>query len=836
MRSPALAFRTAISVGLLGLSASVHSEPSFGEPDMAAIFNRVTPHFNACAGSPIPGMVKGEGTYRNDGFDVGKPEMVMPAGSGVLSAMVSYGNSLELQLSDTGYFNAVADNQSGAKGAHVNSLLSPGHIAIEVPGASARRITKFDERIDFARGSVVIEFETAEGKVKMEIAGDMKQDNLVISVKDNLRAARPAYIRYENWRDSMVVTNDEGMLRGEEAADISNVKGSKAQSMSLALQIGCVNGGGYETSSDSNSGSITVPPSNLNDFTVIVSVKCAHGKPPMKMAADAWSATAGVAPALRENTRLAWWKDFWSRSWLDLKGPEADYLSRLWFTTLYSYACVGEGPVVPKFNGGPGLVFKDARSWGDSYWWQNQREISFWPMLTAGHPEFTRQAILFFNYAFDNCRENARHYKMDGTLFLEGNNPGDWRIPFGEGYPLVEHPAEPFDINQIKPLEALNYRENHREGYNAMNYSAGLEFTKALFDYLQYEGDHEMARKVAAPWLKGEVLMCLGLLTRGADHKYHIECADATEQWWKINDPAPMVAGVRYALEMTVQHGRTLGFEDALISAARERLDNLVPLPTVSAWNYKTEKPGSFWSCPAENIIPGDSLLAPFALVPGIPAHNAENPELYAVFPYAEVDLNSQPVDLEKGIKTFRHRFFKNNAGWSQCPVQAARLGLPDTIDIILEHAKNQQKWPYGGWNSPAGPLYRGARVVDCPFFDAAGVNMTALQESLLQSHSAVSDSGLFDSGIIRLIPAVSKSWSGQFLLHARGGFNVTVLFANGKVDAARFEASRDARLLLQNPFEAASVWLDGKLFTLSKEEISLEVNRGQRVVIAPAQ
>jgi hypothetical protein len=256
----------------------------------------------------------------------------------------------------------------------------------------------------------------------------------------------------------------------------------------------------------------------------------------------------------------------------------------------------------------------------------------------------------------------------------------------------------------------------------------------------------------------------------------------------------------------------------------------------VSSWDYKTDKPGNFWSCPVEDITPGSTLLAPFALSPGIVAHNEENPELYSVFPFAQEDLNSEPVELERARETFRHRFFKNGAGWSQCPVQAARLGLTNALEVILEHAKYQQKWPYGGWNSPAAPLYKGCTVVDCPFFDAAGVNMTAIQESLLQSHSAVDDSELFDAGKIRLLPAVNEKWSGQFLLHAQGGFIVTVQFTNGKVDAARFDATRNARLCIVNPFQKASVWQDGKLSTMTGENISLDVNRGQRVTIASAQ
>ena len=54
------------------------------------------------------------------------------------------------------------------------------------------------------------------------------------------------------------------------------------------------------------------------------------------------------------NEHLAWWQQFWDASNSDLYGPDADSLTRLWYVTLYSYASVGDGAVLPKFNGGRG--------------------------------------------------------------------------------------------------------------------------------------------------------------------------------------------------------------------------------------------------------------------------------------------------------------------------------------------------------------------------------------------------------------------------------------------------------------------------------------------------
>ena len=43
--------------------------------------------------------------------------------------------------------------------------------------------------------------------------------------------------------------------------------------------------------------------------------------------------TSHSAPRLL-NEHLAWWQQFWDASYIDLYGPDADYLTRLWYVTL----------------------------------------------------------------------------------------------------------------------------------------------------------------------------------------------------------------------------------------------------------------------------------------------------------------------------------------------------------------------------------------------------------------------------------------------------------------------------------------------------------------------
>ena len=182
-------------------------------------------------------------------------------------------------------------------------------------------------------------------------------------------------------------------------------------------------------------------------------------------------------------------------------------------------------------------------------------------------------------------------------------------------------------------------------------------------------------------------------------------------------------------------------------------------------------------------------------------------------------------------VRTFAARLHPNWAGWSPCGVQAARLRLPETIDVIMGHAQRHQKYPYGGWNSVASRM-KGSQTgaTDTPYFDTAGVNMAALQEALLQSHAMSGPDGvpLLTGGPIRVLPAVRPDWSGRFRLLARGGFLIDVEFANARATSVRIVSQRGQLLRLINPFEQCQLNRNGKSFAKSADRIlSYETKSG---------
>jgi hypothetical protein len=111
----------------------------------------------------------------------------------------------------------------------------------------------------------------------------------------------------------------------------------------------------------------------------------------------------------------------------------------------------------------------------------------------------------------------------------------------------------------------------------------------------------------------------------------------------------------------------------------------------------------------------------------------------------------------------------------------------------------------------------------DVPYFDTAGVNMTALQEALLQSHALTTPERTdpLGGGPIVILPAVRSDWAGRFRLRARGGFLVSVEFqAKRTPTRIRIESERGQMLRLENPFVECRVTRGGKQVFVSREAV----------------
>ena len=104
-------------------------------------------------------------------------------------------------------------------------------------------------------------------------------------------------------------------------------------------------------------------------------------------------------------------------------------------------------------------------------------------------------------------------------------------------------------------------------------------------------------------------------------------------------------------------------------------------------------------------------------------------------------------------------------------------------------------RFRYGGWDSSNSSVFPdGLSVV--PYMDGGGLSAFGVNEVLLQSHN----------GLIRVLPAVSKNWSGSFRLRAEGGFVVATDFAEGSARWVEVQSLLGKKCRVENPWHEACI------------------------------
>ena len=693
-------------------------------------------------------------------FRTGRPEQAMPVGAGNLSAMVSFGvNSLEVHLSKADYLVPPV----GGRG---QAIASPGHLSIAVPDLKTN--CTFRQTMDMERGEVRVELGTGDEAVRFTIAGDRETGALTVEVNDARAQHAAKRVVYDNWR----VGAEKTTAALETAAGFWRLSENDPRS-----------GRRYSTA---------VRHGDASAASFRVEIASAVGRSAAEARAKADGALAELGKASGDELarrRLAWWADYWSKGWIHLEGDErATFLERCWYVNLYSWANVGFGDIPPKFNGGVGLICEDRRCWGAGLWYQNTREL-IWPMCAAGHPEFAKSLLAFYDSFLPEAKKRmgagnpkARDGLLGGARLWE-TTPIDMS-PVADTNSATARPdwRRPYTpVSAADRATAAEKRRKNAASFTSHVYSSGTELLQQMFDYLRYTGDRSF-EPVVATWLREQTELYLSLLEKEDDGLFHIHCTNVNESWWKKDDSIVDLAAARFCLAQTAALGAGFGFPAELVADAKAHLAALAPFPTLGDYKYKPT-----WVRDVYGVTPGDRLWQPYrSLTNGTQKSNCEYNQLYLVFPFAMAHADAPDGDPVKAraIATYWHLPEARNGGWGWSPVaiDAVRLHLTNAADVVHSHARATCRWPHGGGKSPAGPMYKGCPVEDSPYFDGAGVVQTGIQEMLLQSHAEEPDPHLYAGGELKLAPDVPATWSGAFRLHARGGKVVECRFEKGKV------------------------------------------------------
>ncbi len=435
-----------------------------------------------------------------------------------------------------------------------------------------------------------------------------------------------------------------------------------------------------------------------------------------------------------------WWYKFWNRSYIFVtSGEKSHEVTQGYLLQRFKNACTGRGESPIKFNGSlftvenpepviirdrskvkPDIVVPvtaDYRAWGYRFWFQNTRPI-YWPMMASGDFDLMQPFFRMYSYVLkDNARQIKQIYGHDGSYITEGEALWGGKL------------------DKVLP-ETPGY-------YGTHYYTPVLELSAMMLDYYAYTLDKKFAKETLIPVADAGVTFFDKHFQRDKSGKLLLDPDNAIETFWKVRNPLPDIAGLRFVLKRLLSLPKSLT-DDASRARWQRFLSEIPPVPT--------------------GIRKDKNQLLPFEDGQNAVAKNIENPELYAVYPFRIYGLEKPDIELARNAFAVRQN---RRAGcWSQEAVQSALLGDSETARIYvtghLTRKDPRMRFP-AFWD-------RGSDYV--PDEDNGGNGLHALQTMMLQ----------FEGSKILLLPAWPKTWDADFKLHAPANTTVEGSVRGGKI------------------------------------------------------
>jgi alpha-L-fucosidase 2 len=310
--------------------------------------------------------------------------------------------------------------------------------------------------------------------------------------------------------------------------------------------------------------------------------------------------------------------------------------------------------------------------------------------------------------------------------------------------------------------------------------STGTEAAYNMYLQYRYSNDTSYLQNTAYPFIRDVVKFYAAKLSKDSNGKYYMAVSNSHETYWDVKDAVTDLAAVRLLFPIAIQVSTQLGQDSGARASWQSIVDNLVPYPTQN---------GAY--------LPMDPPVAA--------THNGENVASELIWPYDRTGIGAS--DYQTALNTWNSRPFPYGNVWANDAVQAARLGLGDqALSGMKTMLQKYQNYPNGMTSNTNG------------VFEYLGVNLAALNESLLQSYT----------GKIRVFPAApsDSSFVGKFTLLAEDGFQVSSEREGGDIKYVGIKSLYGKQATVINPWSGQSVQVrrasdNAILTTSSAAEIS---------------
>ena len=445
---------------------------------------------------------------------------------------------------------------------------------------------------------------------------------------------------------------------------------------------------------------------------------------------------------------LAWWNQFWQRSYIEADGEAAD-LTRNFTLFRYMLGSNAYGTAPTKFNGGlftfdPVHVQSksnapftpDYRNWGGGTMTAQNQRLVYWPMLKNGDTDLMIPQFDAYNRMLSNAELRSRFYwNHAGGCFTEQMeyfglpNMAEYGLKRPEWFDKgLEYNAWlEYTWDTVLEFCQMILESRRYAGSDIRPYTSFIESALTFFDeHYQFLASQRGIKKLDG---EGKLILFPG---------------SGCETYKMANNAASTVAALQTVLKSYVDTKLAMG--DTSVGRWKEMLARIPDLPYRQTEGKKTIAPAKSW----ERV------------------NNVETPQLYPVFPWRIFGVGCQGDSLQTARDTYNLDAdavkFRSSTGWKQDNIWAACLGMTDEAVRLTK-----EKLADGPHRFPA---FWGPGFDWTPDHNWGGSGMIGLQEMLLQTRG----------GKIYLFPAWPATWNVRFKLHATDQTVVEAELRDGKV------------------------------------------------------
>lgn len=649
-----------------------------------------------------------------------QPTQAMPLGNGRLGAAVWAADGLTLQLN------------------RIDTLpyrRSPGRISIPTLRALIAD-RAFHGRVDLYNGVI----EEHGGGIDMRLFIDSERDRVVIDLA-GLPTDAEQRVRLALWEPRKPIAsadNDRAWLAETWRDD--ELPGASGRTFGSLAAISATGRDVHAHIVDTRTVELSARPDTQGKLRIVIAAPSYNGN----TSAAVLSRETLEAP-IRQNANANAWHDFWHRAHL-ITAESADGIARYAETlrTLYLYAAFAyNGGTIPGSQAGGADLFSaagDEHSWDPAAFWVWNLRTQVAAHLAAGVPELNEP---FFALYRDNLAAIQRwtHDHMDGRAGI--CVPETMRFN-GVG---IE-----YENDHLRPLPIITHScdVHWSSTSNARTLTTGAEIGLWVWRTYRQTGDRAFLER-NYPLMAEAARFLRAYQSPDANGLLHTSPSNAHETQHDVTDPATDIAAIRTLYPTVIRAARELHRDADFAHELEIALTKTPELPQMSS--------------PARGDVPAGTVFAA-SYDTTAPYRNAENIGLEAVWPYELIGPASPLFNIAR--RTYALRPFRYLAGWSNDPVQAARLGLgADVSDALYNLIQYYQIYPNG-----FGDL--GFGIPDFSF-EQAGVTALTLSETLVQEQG----------DIVYVGAAIPPHWneSGSVAIAARGSIDVDAV--DGKL--ARF-------------------------------------------------